>query len=165
MAVQTFSAEEVSDIYDLRAHLESYAARRAAERVTASELDEMRRVQDELLAEAAPRARPGRRRLAARARPPQPALPPARRARRALAPLERVISGVGQTPLVYKAYLWYGDDEKRRSAEDHDAAHRPARRRRRARRRRTSGARHIEFGRGVLVERLNAQLSRSDAGF
>jgi DNA-binding GntR family transcriptional regulator len=163
MAVQSFSAEEVSDIYELRAQLESYAARRAAERITRPQLDELRRVQDLLMVEA---ERDGLSedmdRLRTLARFNQQFHLLVVRAAQS-EPLERVISGVGQTPLVYKAYLWYGDDEKVRSAEDHnhlirllsdgDAAAAEA-----------VWRGHIEFGRGVLVDRLNAQLS-PDAGF
>lgn len=164
MAVQTFSAEEVYDIYDLRAQLESYAARRAAERITRSELDDLRRVQDELTSE---QAREGSQddvdgvRTLTRLNQ-QFHLLIVRAARSA--PLERVISGVGQTPLVYKAYLWYGDEEKLRSAEDHDhlmelllQGDAPAAE--------AFWRQHIEFGRGVLVERLNAQIARAEAGF
>lgn len=158
MAVQTFSAEEVYDIYDLRAQLESYAARRAAERVTRPELDELTRVQDVLMSEA---SRDGEsddmERLRTLARFNQQFHLLVVRAARS-APLERVISGVGQTPLVYKAYLWYGEDEMRRSAADHhhlidlladgDAAGAEA-----------FWRAHIEFGRGVLVDRLNERMS------
>lgn len=164
MAVQSFTADEVSDIYDLRAHLESYAARRAAERVTPTEIGEMRAVQEQLVAEAA-RESPADnvdwlRTLARLNQQFHMLVVLAARS----APLERIISGVGQTPLIYKAYLWYGDDEKRRSAEEHaelirlleagDA----------------KGAEkfwraHIAFGRAVLVERLTAQQARADAGF
>jgi DNA-binding GntR family transcriptional regulator len=44
MAVRTFTPDEVRDVYDLRAHLESYAARRAAERISDHELAELRAV-------------------------------------------------------------------------------------------------------------------------
>jgi DNA-binding GntR family transcriptional regulator len=164
MAVQSFTADEVSDIYELRAQLESYAARRAAERITPTEIDEMRAVQDKLLVEA------GRNVgsedvdwLRTLARLNQQFHMLLVRAARS-APLERVISGVGQTPLVYKAYLWYGADEKRRSAEDHakllsllDAGDPGAAE--------ACWRAHIEFGRNVLVERLTAQQARADAGF
>ena len=46
MAVRTFTVDEVRDVYDLRAHLESYAARRAAERIADHEIAELRAVQD-----------------------------------------------------------------------------------------------------------------------
>ena len=50
MAVRTFTPDEVRDVYDLRAHLESYAARRAAERIADHEIAELRAVQDAIAA-------------------------------------------------------------------------------------------------------------------
>lgn len=164
MAVQSFSADEVSDIYELRGQLESYAARRAAERVTPTELGEMRAVQDQLLAEGG-RDKPGDnidwlRTLARLNQQFHMLVVHAARS----APLERIINGVGQTPLVYKAYLWYGDDEKRHSAEDHakllsllEAGDAIAAE--------DCWREHIAFGRGVLLERLAAQQAQADAGF
>jgi DNA-binding GntR family transcriptional regulator len=163
MAVRSFSAEEVHDIYDLRAHIESYAARRAAERITDAELAELRLLQDRLVEEAAKPSEPEVEWLRSLARLNQHFHTLIVRAARS-APLERIINGVGQTPLVYKSYLWYGEDEKRRSSEEHVKllellAARDA-----------PGAEacwraHIEFGRDHLVQRLTAQQARSDAGF
>jgi DNA-binding GntR family transcriptional regulator len=163
MAVQSFTPDEVRDIYDLRAHIESYAARRAAERITDVEIAELRAVQDELAAAVA----------AVRDDEVEWLREPARlnqhfhllvvSAARSPA-LQRTVGNVGQTPLIYKAYLWYGEEEKRRSAIGHDelielliardAAGAEA-----------AWRRHIEFGRDVIVEGLLAQQARRDAGF
>jgi DNA-binding GntR family transcriptional regulator len=163
MAVQTFSADEVFDIYDLRAHLESYAARRAAVRVTPAELAEMRAVQDQLVEVAAREETDDLEWLRQPARLNQQFHMLVVRASRS-APLERMIVGVAQTPLIYKAWLWYGGEQKTRSGDEHLrliellAAQDE------------QGAEecwrnHIEFGRDFLAERLLAQQAREDAGF
>ena len=163
MAVRTFSAGEVCDIYDLRALLESYAARRAAARITRGEIGEMRRVQEQLLqATEAPKEDEfaWQRDLARLNQHFHNLVIRAARSE----PLARVISGVGQTPLIYKAYLWYGDDELRRSAAGHDRLIELLERGD------EHGAEawwreHIAFGRDVLVDRLTAHESHVDAGF
>ncbi|QEC48424.1 GntR family transcriptional regulator [Baekduia soli] len=163
MAVQTFSPDEVRDIYDLRAHLESYAARRAADRITEHEIAELRAVQEQLAAKVARDVSDDVEWLREPARlNHQFHLLVVRAARSGS--LERTVGSVGQTPLIYKAYLWYGDDEKRRSGSGHetlidllaagDGAGAEA-----------TWRAHIEFGRDVLIERLLAQRSRADAGF
>src|SRR4030081_256929 len=48
MAVRTYSSDEVRDIYDLRAHLESFAARLSADRITEAELTALSRIPDEI---------------------------------------------------------------------------------------------------------------------
>lgn len=162
MAVQSFSADEVFDIYDLRAHLESYAARRAATRITPAELAEMRAVQDQLVEVAASEETDDLEWLRQPARLNQQFHMLVVRAARN-GPLERMIVGIAQTPLIYKAWLWYGSDQKARSGDEHgrliellgaqdaDSAE-------------TCWRTHIEFGRDFLVERLLAQQAR-DAGF
>jgi DNA-binding GntR family transcriptional regulator len=161
MAVRSFSAAEVRDIYDLRAHVESYGARLAAQRIADFELAELRNVQLELVREvdAAGDAQQldQLKRLAHLNQRFHLLVVHAARS----APLERIMTHVVQTPLIYKSYLWYADDEKVRSADEHqeligylergDA----------------EGAeecwrRHIEFGRDVLVEKLTAQRPWSD---
>ena len=163
MAVRTFTVDEVRDVYDLRAHLESYAARRAAERITDHEISELRAVQDAIAVAVAsePLDPVERRREPARLNQHFHLL--VVRAARS-APLERSVDSVGQTPLIYKAYLWYGPEEKRRSAEQHgrllellaarDAARAEA-----------AWRHHIELGRDVLVEGLLARQARSDSRF
>jgi DNA-binding GntR family transcriptional regulator len=163
MAVRTFSAEEVYDIYDLRAHVESYAAQRAATRVTDAELAQMRRVEQELEAETRRRGADELEQLRTLARLNQHFHMLVVRAA-ASVPLERIVAGVGQTPLVYKAYLWYEDRDRQRSTEQHDALLE------RLAAGDAEGAErvwrdHIEQGRDVLVGKLAAQGPAADAGF
>ena len=116
MAVRTYSSDEVRDIYDLRAHLESYAARIACERITDAELAALERVQEELEADRSGLAEGEAIRNLAQTN--QRFHGVVVRAARS-APLERCFTQVVQLPLLYKAYLWYDDDEKRASSEDH----------------------------------------------
>jgi DNA-binding GntR family transcriptional regulator len=155
MAVRSYTAEEVRDIYDLRAHLESYAARRAAQRITPEEIANLRAVQDQLRATVTARAGDDIERLGTLARLNQQFHMLVVRAARS-APLERMVNGIGQTPLAYKAYLWYGEAEERRSADGHDellrllAAGDAAAAE-------TLWLAHVRFGVDVLVERMLAQ--------
>jgi len=163
MAVQTFSPDEVRDIYDLRAHLEGYAARRAAERVEDRELVELRVVQDQLAAAVDGHEPDDVERLREPARLNQQFHLLVVRAARS-ASLDRTVAGLGQTPLIYKAYLWYGRAEKSRSGHEHLQLidHLAAGDGRAA----EAGWRaHIEFGRDILVERLLTQRSLVSAGF
>jgi len=163
MVVRTYGADEVRDIYDLRAHIEGYAARLAAERITGRELADLRAMQERLDAavaadtgdEAELRREPARLNQLFH-------LLVVRAARSA--PLERAVDSVGQTPLIYKAYLWHGPDEKRRSAAAHRRLidHLAARDVTRAE---EDWRRHIEMGRDVLVEGLLAREAHQDAGF
>jgi DNA-binding GntR family transcriptional regulator len=156
MAVRSFSAAEVRDIYDLRAHVESYGARLAAERIAGYELVELRNVQLELVREQdAPdgdRQLDQLKRLAHLNQRFHLLVVHAARS----APLERIMTHVVQTPLIYKSYLWYADDEKARSAEEHQEliSHLEAGNAEAAE---ACWRRHIEFGRDVLVEKLTAQ--------
>jgi DNA-binding GntR family transcriptional regulator len=162
MTVRTYGADEVRDIYDLRAHLESFAARLAAERITDREVDELRAMQDRLdAAVAADAGGEGERREPARLNQLFHLL--VVRAARS-APLRRTVDSVGQTPLIYKAYLWHGPDEKRRSSEAHRklVEHLAARDAARAE---DVWRRHIWMGRDVLVEGLLAHEASRDAGF
>jgi DNA-binding GntR family transcriptional regulator len=163
MTVRTYTADEVRDIYDLRAHLESFAARLAADRITPRELAELRTAQDRIDAavEADAGGEPERRREPARLNQHFHLL--VVRAARS-APLRRTVDGVGQTPLIYKAYLWHGPEEKRRSSE----AHRELIELLEARdgeRAAEVWQRHIWMGRDVLVDGLLAREARMDAGF
>ncbi len=163
MAVRTFSPDEVRDVYDLRAHLESYAARRAAERIEDREIAELSAVQDQLAVAVARQPTDDIERLREPARLNQQFHALVVRAARS-APLERTFANLGQTPLIYKAYLWYGDGEKARSGQEHtELVERLAARDPQAA---EAGWRaHIEFGRDVLVARLLSQQSFASAGF
>jgi DNA-binding GntR family transcriptional regulator len=152
MAVRTYSSDEVRDIYDLRAHLEGYAARVACERVSEAEITALERVQDDLERDRSSMAEADRARTLAQTNQKFHAVL-IRSARSA--PLERCFIQVVQLPLLYKAYLWYDDASKLRSARDHrdlinllrardgDTAEHQWRR-------------HILLGRDVLVEHLAA---------
>jgi DNA-binding GntR family transcriptional regulator len=116
MAVRTYSSDEVRDIYDLRAHLESYAARIACERITDAELGALERVQEDLEIDRSDQAEGEAIRNLAQTNQRFHAVV-VRSARNA--PLERCFTQVVQLPLLYKAYLWYDDGEKRASSQDH----------------------------------------------
>jgi len=161
MAVRSFSAAEVRDIYDLRAHVESYGARLAAQRIADYELVELRNVQHELVREQ--EASSGSQQLEQLKRlahlNQRFHLLVVHAARST--PLERIMTHVVQTPLIYKSYLWYGQDDKIRSAREHQQLidHLEAGDSEAAE---ACWRRHIEFGRDVLVEKLTAQRPWSD---
>ena len=116
MAVRTYSSDEVRDIYELRAHLESFAARIACERITGAELGALEGVQDDLEMDRSGEPEGEAIRNLAQANQRFHAVV-VRAARNA--PLERCFTQVVQLPLLYKAYLWYDEDEKRASSQDH----------------------------------------------
>jgi len=158
MAVRTYSSDEVRDIYDLRAQIEGYSARVACERITDAEITTLERVQDELEVELE------------RFEPDNPDSPRTlgglnQRFHAVLvrsvrsAPLERCFVQVVQLPLLYKAYLWYDDTDRRSSAADHRVllellASRDGRAAE------EHWRRHVERGRDVLVENLTANETR-----
>lgn len=115
MAVRRYSSDEVRDIYSLRAHLESYAARMATQRITAGELAALSRIQDEMdhePMEMTPEV------IRALARDNQRFHAMVVRCARN-APLDRCFVQVFQLPLLYKAYVYFDDERRRRSDEDH----------------------------------------------
>lgn len=155
MAVRTYSSEEVRDTYDVRVLIEGQAARVACDRISATEIAALERIQEELeRIQAGVDERgagdPGRSRTLAQLN---------QRFHSVLVvstrnvPLHRCFTQVVQLPLLYKAYLWYDDRAESSSAMDHhrliellraqdgDAAE-------------AHWRRHIEFGRDVLVQRL-----------
>jgi len=109
--VCSFGVDEVWDIYDLRAVLEGHAARRAAARVEAGELDRMRELADEMegLCE---REFAGRdeeiRLLVALNNEFHGIILTASRNQR----LERLLRRTVELPLVFKAFFWYGSHER-----------------------------------------------------
>lgn len=116
MAVKRYSSDEVRDIYNLRAHLESFAARTAAGRITEGEIAALERIQDEMEAEPLELRRAETIRNLSRDNQRFHALV-VRAARNA--PLERCFAQVFQLPLLYKAYAYFDDERKRRSDRDH----------------------------------------------
>src|SRR5262249_34684896 len=99
MAVRTYSSDEGRDIYDLRAHLESYAARIACERITDAELIALEKVQEELERDRSNVSETERVRQLAQTNQRFHAVV-IRAARNA--PLERCFTQVVQLPLLYK---------------------------------------------------------------
>ncbi|MBV9004025.1 MAG: GntR family transcriptional regulator [Solirubrobacterales bacterium] len=116
MAVRRFSSGEVRDIYNLRAHLESYAARLAADRITSAELAALEAIQDEMEAQEPDMTRAEVVRVLSRDNHRFHAV--VVRAARST-PLERCFSQVFQLPLLYKAYAYFDEERKRRSDRDH----------------------------------------------
>lgn len=150
LSVRTYSADEVRDTYDLRAVLEGYAARRAAERPDSSQVTVLEQLEERMEEEGArdlfdPRAcaRLNQQFHTVLVRMPRSAS------------LERCFAQAIQLPLLYKAHLWYGGPDRERSAHDHRKlidllrAQQPAEAEELWRR-------HIEYGRDVLVARLVA---------
>lgn len=115
MAVRRYSSDEVRDIYNLRAHLESYGARLAAERITENELGAMARIQDEMDREP---LEMNAEVIRALSRDNQRFHAMVMRCARN-APLDRCFVQVFQLPLLYKAYLYFDEDRRRRSDQDH----------------------------------------------
>jgi DNA-binding GntR family transcriptional regulator len=116
MAVRTYSSDEVRDIYNLRAHLESYGARLAADRITEAELAALERIQDDMEL-----TRPGLSQaevIRILSRDNQRFHLLVVRAARS-APLERCFLQTFQLPLLYKAYVYFDEERKQRSDRDH----------------------------------------------
>ena len=107
-------AEDLDDLYQLRALLEGYAARRAATRIS----DERARGSCARAASASTRSI--RTTDAARARQARTSSSTARSSR---PPAARgstaMVRQVIELPLVYKSYIWYSPDQKRISAHYH----------------------------------------------
>ncbi|MGI8910108.1 MAG: GntR family transcriptional regulator [Rubrobacteraceae bacterium] len=109
--VCSFGVEEVWDIYDLRAVLEGYAARRAASRIEAGELARMRELAEEMEG-IRDREFAGReeeiRLLFALNNEFHGIITSASRNKR----LGRLLRRTVELPLVFKAFFWYGPSER-----------------------------------------------------
>ena len=156
MAVRRYSSDEVRDIYKLRAHLESFAARLAAEGITEAELGALTRVQDEMESEPFDTSNVELIRKLSRDNQRFHALV-VRAARNA--PLDRCFVQVFQLPLLYKAYVYFDEDRKRRSDRDHRQLIKMLRARDGAGAEEHWG-RHLQRGGDLLAEHLAA----SEAG-
>lgn len=120
LAVKTFTADEVADIYTLRAHIESYGARGAAMRIGEHELDQLARVQEEMVRQTERHhARPDRDVLRTITQLNQRFHQLVIKANRSPA-LARTLNHLVLTPLLYRAQLWYDEDNRDASAADHD---------------------------------------------
>lgn len=109
--VCTFGAEEVWEIYDLRAMLEGHAARRAASHIISEELERLRELAG--IQEAiAPEDFAGReeeiRRLVATNQEFHGAIAAASRNGR----LQKLLQRTVEVPLMYKAFFWYTPHER-----------------------------------------------------
>ena len=120
LSVRSFSGDEIADIYTLRGHIESYGARLAADRVSDYELQQLARVQADMVAETeAHRLQPELDRLRRITQLNQRFHQLVIKAARSPA-LERTVGGLVLTPLLYRAQLWYDEDARERSAAAHD---------------------------------------------
>ena len=104
--VRVHDAEDLDDLYQLRALLEGHAARRAAARITDGELDALRESCDrfEALSPRTTCASSCARTSSSTARSSRS---PAARA------WPSMVRQVIELPLVYKSYIWYSPDQKR----------------------------------------------------
>ncbi|MGH3089356.1 MAG: GntR family transcriptional regulator [Rubrobacteraceae bacterium] len=109
--VCSFSVEDVWDIYDLRAVLEGYAARRAADRIEEEELERLRSLAEEqagISPERAPdREEAIRRIVEGNGRFHGTIVEASRNGR-----LEKLIQRTVEVPLVFKAFYWYTPKER-----------------------------------------------------
>jgi DNA-binding GntR family transcriptional regulator len=114
-AVRAYSAAELDDMYRLRALLEGYAARRAAERMTPDMLEQLR-ASCARFDRLASRKRVPIRDLARENMIFHECVMQAADDQR----LADMVRSVIHLPLVYRAYVWFTDDEKRASASYHE---------------------------------------------
>src|SRR3954468_1534576 len=114
-AVRSYSAEELDDMYRLRALLEGYAARRAAERMTPEVLEQLR-ASCRRFERLAGRRGASIRDLARENMIFHECVLLAAGDER----LADMVRSVIHLPLVYRAYVWFTDDEKRASAWYHE---------------------------------------------
>ncbi|MGB3681369.1 MAG: GntR family transcriptional regulator [Rubrobacteraceae bacterium] len=110
-AVCSFGADEVWDIYDLRAVLEGHAARRAASRIQQRELDELRSITAEMVrasTDAFSDHEEEIRWLVARNQEFHGTIVTASRNKRLATLIRRTV----EIPLMFKAFFWYTPDER-----------------------------------------------------
>ena len=111
--VRAHDAEDLDDLYQLRALIEGYAARRAATRITPQALTVLRESCerfDALSGEADDLRELVRENLVFHSTIHESA---------GSARLEAMVRKVIELPLVYKSYIWYSPDQKRISAHYH----------------------------------------------
>jgi DNA-binding GntR family transcriptional regulator len=149
--VRTYEIEDLDELYDMRALLEGHAARRAASRISATEIAKLRgscdRFETLALTDADPREIVAENLLFH-----STILDAAGSAR-----LGEMVRKVIEMPLVYRAYIWYSQSQKR--ASEH--AHRQlvnALACRDADRAELIMREHVYEGRDVLIAHLRAEL-------
>lgn len=116
--VCSFSIEDVWDIYDLRAELEGYGARRAAFRIDKEGLEKLRRLtgeMEELLDQRSREREEEIRLLVSLNGEFHDTIAEASENRR----LQRLIQRTVEVPLVFKSFLWYTPEERRISNHYH----------------------------------------------
>ena len=113
--VRAYDARELDDMYRLRAVLEGYAARRAAERMTKERLASLRESSQRFSKLAARKNVTPRELARENQRFHDEVLAAAEDER--LADMTRSVTHL---PLVYKAYVWYTPHQRRQSAHYHE---------------------------------------------
>nr|WP_049761296.1 GntR family transcriptional regulator [Rubrobacter xylanophilus] len=108
--VCSFSIDDVWDIYDLRAVLEGYAARRAASKISSNELQYLEKLAGEMerIIGVFSDHEEETRKLVSLNNEFHGTIVVASRNRR----LERLVQSTVQLPLVFKAFFWYGPHER-----------------------------------------------------
>ena len=104
--VRAYAAEDLDDLYQLRAVLEGFAARRAATRDLATTTSRAARELRAL------RRRSARRRRRDRARPGERPLPRHHPRGRGERPARGDGASVIELPLVYRSFVWYSPEQK-----------------------------------------------------
>lgn len=111
--VRTHSAEDLDDLYQLRALLEGYAARRAATRISEEDIDRLRESCDRF--DALRGSEEDLRDLVKENLFFHSTILQAVGSARLASMIRKVI----ELPLVYKSYIWYSPDQKRISGHYH----------------------------------------------
>ncbi len=113
-AVRRYSADELRDVYELRALLEGHAARRAAGAVTAATLDALDEscARSTVLAQGEP---PVIDLVRENARFHTLILDAAGSER-----LEGFVRAVTEMPLIYRTYAWYSAEQRRQAHREHE---------------------------------------------
>jgi DNA-binding GntR family transcriptional regulator len=119
--VRTFTREEIKDLYDLRVVLESYAARQAAQFITAKELDQMGKLYEEMEACLRSDWRSNEdhvdkvRYLTSKNNQFHQVVMKASRNSR----LEAILTQIVELPLIFRAFFWYTKEQLSQSNHHH----------------------------------------------
>ncbi len=119
--VRAFSREEIKDLYDLRILLEGYAARQAGQTITTDDLDQLRRLYEEMSNCIKGNWRPAAnqiekvRYLAAKNNQFHNVIVRASRNSR----LEMILTQTIEVPLIFRAFFWYTKDQLIQSNQHH----------------------------------------------
>jgi DNA-binding GntR family transcriptional regulator len=121
LSVRVFTPEEISDIFTVRAHVESLAARLAVQNGLPHEIAELKRLQAEMVAATERHHELGELddlRIVTQVNERFHALMISMSRSPALA---RTAAGLMLTPLLYRSQLWYQHEDRMASAADHQA--------------------------------------------